>query len=63
MRYHGYMTDKTMAVREARDTLGQIVDAAHYANEVTVITKNGQPRAVVVSYEQYCTLANTTRKA
>ena len=42
-----------MPLREARDTLGQIVDAAHFADENTVITKNGHPRAVVVSFEHY----------
>lgn len=47
-----------MPLMEARDALGQRVDAAHYADETTVITKNGQPRAVLVSYEWYRTLAD-----
>lgn len=42
---------------EVRDALGQRVDAAHFADEATVITKNGQPRAVLVSYEWYRELA------
>lgn len=42
-----------MPLVEARDALGQRIDAAHYADEATVITKNGQPRAVLVSYERY----------
>lgn len=48
--------DKTMPLVEARDALGQRVDAAHYADEATVITKNGQPRAVLVSYEWWSEL-------
>lgn len=42
-----------MALRETRDSLGQRVDAAHFTDEVTIITKNGDPRAVIVSYESY----------
>lgn len=45
--------DKTMPLVEARDALGQRVDAAHYADEATVITKNGNPRAVLISFETY----------
>lgn len=42
-----------MALMEVREALGQRVDAAHYGDEHTVITKNGHPRAVIVSYESY----------
>lgn len=42
-----------MALMETRDSLGQRVDAAHFTDEVTIITKNGGPRAVIVSYESY----------
>lgn len=42
-----------MPLMEVRDTLGQRVDAAHYRDEATVITKNGTPRAVLVSYEWF----------
>lgn len=42
-----------MALRETRETLGQRVDAAHFTDEVTIITKNGDPRAVILSYESY----------
>ncbi len=41
---------KTMPVRAVRDQLGKRVDAAHYGGEPTVITTNGEPRAVLVSY-------------
>lgn len=36
-----------MAAREARDHLGDRLDAAYYRGEVTVVTKNGAPRAVI----------------
>ncbi len=47
-----------MPLMEVRDTLGQRVDAAHYGDEHTIITKNGQPRAVLVSYETWRRLAD-----
>ncbi len=46
-----------MTLVEVREALGQRVDAAHYGDEVTVITKNGQPRAVLISFESYGDLA------
>lgn len=39
-----------MTVREVRDHLGKRVDAAHYGGEATVVTTNGEPRAVLVPY-------------
>jgi prevent-host-death family protein len=45
--------EKTMTIREVRDSLGRCVDAAHYADEATVITKNGEPRAVIVPHDLY----------
>lgn len=42
-----------MRLRETRDSLGQRVDAAHFADETTVITKNGTPRAALISFETY----------
>jgi antitoxin (DNA-binding transcriptional repressor) of toxin-antitoxin stability system len=52
--------EKTMTIREVRDSLGRCVDAAYYANEATVITKNGEPRAAVVPHDVYlrCIQAN-----
>lgn len=55
--------DKTMPLVEARESLGSRVDAAHYADEATVITKNGQPRAVLVSYEWYRELTDKLTEA
>lgn len=38
-------------IKEVRQNFGQVVDLAHYREEQTVITKNGRPVAVLVSYE------------
>lgn len=37
-----------MSVREARDQLGRLLDAAHYAGEVTVVSRQGEPWAAIV---------------
>lgn len=43
-----------MNIRELRDQLGKRIDAAHFRNENTIITKNSsEPRAVLMSYETY----------
>lgn len=42
-----------MNLREVRDTLGRRLEAAHFLNEATVVTKNGEPRGVLVSYAWY----------
>ncbi len=43
----------TIGARDARPELGKLIDAAHYAGQHTVITKAGEPRAVLVPYEWY----------
>lgn len=45
--------DEQVGVEQARGELGRLVDIAHFQNECTVITKNGEPRAVVVPFEWY----------
>ena len=47
------MSDKRMPVSEAREEFGRLVDAAHFQSDWTVLTKNGEPRAVIVSYDWY----------
>jgi len=42
-----------MGTRELRDNLGSRIDAAHFRHEPTIVTHNGQPRAVLVSYEDW----------
>lgn len=42
-----------MTLIEFRDGVGKRVDAAFYADAVTVVTRNGEVRAVLVSPEMY----------
>lgn len=53
MLYGRDMDTREMSLREVRDELGRRVDAAHYAGEATVITKNGEPRAVLVPHRWF----------
>jgi prevent-host-death family protein len=51
-RYHRGMDEPhTIGARDARPELGKLVDAAHYAGQHTIITKSGDPRAVLVPYK------------
>lgn len=49
--YDADMDRQMMGISEVRENLGKRVDAAHFLGEVTVIEKNGEPRAVLVPYE------------
>lgn len=40
-----------MTVREARDQLGRLLDAAHYAGEVTIVSRQGEEWAAIVPLE------------
>jgi len=40
-----------MGIRDLRDELGDRVNAAHYSGEPTIITRNGEPWAVLVPYQ------------
>ena len=42
-----------MGTRELREQVGHRVDAAHFLREPTVITRNGEPRAVLISYADW----------
>jgi PHD/YefM family antitoxin component YafN of YafNO toxin-antitoxin module len=50
LAYAVRMNMTTMGTREMRDNIGPRIDAAHFKGEPTVIEKNGEPRAVLVSY-------------
>ena len=47
------MSTQTLPVTEARARLPQLVKAANERLERTVITSNGRPTAVIMSYEEY----------
>ena len=47
------MSTHTLPVTEARARLPQLVKAADERFERTVITSNGKPAAVIMSYEEY----------
>ena len=47
------MATQTLPISEARASLPQIVKAADERFERTVITTNGKPVAVIMSYEEY----------
>lgn len=51
--YHVGMDVTRMGTREFRDDLGHRIDAAHYREEPTIIEKNGEPRAVLISYAEW----------
>jgi prevent-host-death family protein len=41
---------KNMGTRDARAELGRLVDEAHFRNSHVILTKNEEPRAVLVPY-------------
>lgn len=53
LSYHVGMNVTRMGTRELRDNLGHRVDAAHFLGEPTIIDKNGEPRAVLISYAEW----------
>lgn len=42
-----------MGIREIRERITDRVEAAHFREEPTVVTKNDHPRAVLVSVDWY----------
>ncbi len=44
---------KRMGTRQFRDDLSNRIDAAWARGEPTIITRNGKPRAVLISYEEW----------
>ena len=45
-----------MGTKELRDALGRRVEAAHFRGEPTVVTRNDEPRAVLISYADWVAL-------
>lgn len=46
----GMESSETVGARDARKELGRLVDQAHFQKQHIVITKNDEPRAVLVPY-------------
>lgn len=44
------MNAETMGVRDLRSDLAHRVEAAFFRGEVTVVTKNDEPRAALIPY-------------
>lgn len=42
-----------MGTKELRDAIGRRVEAAHFRDEPTIITRNDEPRAVLISYADW----------
>lgn len=42
-----------MGTSELRASLGRRIDAAHFNGEPTIVTSNGEPRAVLISYADW----------
>jgi antitoxin YefM len=47
------MPTKTIPITEARANLPQIIKAADERLDRTIITSNGKPAAVIMSYDEY----------
>lgn len=54
--YSSDMDETRMGTREMREHLGYRVDAAHFKGEPTIVTRNGEPRAVLISYAEWAAL-------
>jgi prevent-host-death family protein len=52
---------EAIGLEEARRTLGEIVERARLTDQVTLITRNGKPAAVVVNADSYEALLGTIR--
>ncbi len=51
---------KVLSLSEAKINLGQIIDEVNSTNEGIAITKNGQPSAILLSFERYESLKETS---
>ncbi|MBI4743937.1 MAG: type II toxin-antitoxin system Phd/YefM family antitoxin [Actinobacteria bacterium] len=50
---------KTITVSEARDTIGQVLEEAHYAHRRFIVTRRGRPYAVILGVDEYNNLMST----
>ncbi len=49
---------KSIALAESRKTLSRMIEDAHFRKERWVITKSGEPRAVLMGFDEYEELAS-----
>jgi prevent-host-death family protein len=54
---------EAIGLEEARRTLGEIVERARLTDQVTLITRNGKPAAVVVNADSYEAMLGTIAAA
>jgi len=56
--------DEHLSIEDLRGKLGDRVDAAHFAGEVTVVTRGhkAEPRAVLVPYEWWTARAGKEKQ-
>jgi prevent-host-death family protein len=54
---------EAIGLEEARRTLGEIVERARLTDQVTLITRNGKPAAVVVNADSYEAMLGTIADA
>jgi hypothetical protein len=47
------MEETSMNLRDLRNALGRRVEAAHFLQEITVVTTKGEPRAVLIPHALY----------
>lgn len=44
---------KQISITEARQKLSKMVEDAHFRGEQWALTKSGQPRAILISFDEY----------
>lgn len=49
----------TVPLTEVRDRLSEVIETAATSGEEFVVTRNGRPTAVIISYEDYESLIET----
>lgn len=52
------MTETTVTMTELRQHLGEYVNRVAYGDERLVLLSHGQPKVVILSYEQFSNLEN-----
>ena len=61
-QHHQKSIPNVVSVSEARTHFGQILDRAHKNNERFVVTYRGEPKVVLISIEDFITIAHLPPK-